>query len=131
MGASSVTGVSGTGTSGKLTTNELSQLANGPSILIAGIASTGTGGDPESSPPSDPTGTVTFPRPLPGNGNGDPGSCYCVILTTLNGGYAYVTDMDDQDLDGDEVDDHFTGFSFIAEEECDVMYIVTKIGIRA
>lgn len=128
MGASSVTGA-GSGSSGKLTLNDLSQLANGPTILIAGIASTGTG-ELSESPPSETSGTVTFPKPLPGNGNGDPGSCYVVMLTTLNGGYAYVTDMDDQDLDGDEVDDHFTGFSFTADSECDVMYIVAKVGIR-
>lgn len=132
MGASSVTGVSGAGTSGKLTTNELSQLANGPTILISGIASTTySDSSPSSSPPMYNSGTVVFPKPLPGNGNGDPASCYCVIITTINGGYAYIIDLDDQDLDGDDVDDHFTGFSFTAESECDVMYIVTKIGIRA
>lgn len=124
MGASSVTGVSGSGTSGKLTTNELSQLANGPSILIAGVATTNEGFGSPSSPPSYTAGTIVFPKPLPGNGNGNPGSLYCVILTTISGGYAYVTDMT-------EDDDNFIGFSFNCESECDVMYIVTKIGIRA
>lgn len=121
MGASSVTGVSGPGVAGKATTNELSQWANGPQILIAGIvASSGV----PSSPPSEGN-TVTFQHPLPGLGEE-----HVVILTTLNGGAAYVTDMDDHDLDGDDEDDHFVGFSFMTEEECDVMYIVTKVGQR-
>lgn len=127
MGASSVTGVSGHGDSGKATLNDLSRWANGPTILMAGIA---TAGPLEvSSPPTEGvegTGTVVFPTPFPGLGEE-----HCVILTTLNGGVAYVIDMDDQDLDGDDEDDHFTGFTFLTQYECDVMFIVTKVGCKA
>lgn len=127
MGASSSTGVSGTGVSGKATTNDLSRWALGPQILIAGIASTGiVSDDPPSSPPAPgELGQVVFPTPLPGLGEE-----HCVVVTTLNGGSVYVIDMDDQDLDGDDEDDHFTGFTFLAESSCDVMYIVTKVGKR-
>lgn len=123
MGASSVTGV-GLGDSGKATVNDLSRWALGPSILVAGIASTGNVEVPPS-PPSGEYGEVVFPKPLLGLGEE-----HVVILTTLNGGSAYVIDMDDQDLDNDEVDDHFTGFTFVAESSCDVMYIVVKVGIK-
>lgn len=121
MGASSVTGV-GQGAADKPTAGQLAALANGPTILITGI--TESVEEIASSPPAV-GGTVIFPTPLPGLGEE-----HVVVLTTLNGGWSYVTDMDDHDLDGDDADDHFTGFSFLTEFECDVMYIVSKIGIK-
>lgn len=119
MGATSTEGT-GPGASNKPTVTQLANWANGPSILLAGTTSS-------TSNEETYTGTVTFPTPLPGISN-DPGSEYCVILTTVNGTYATITDLDDQDLDSDGEDDHFTGFSFETSNECDVMYIVTKFG---
>lgn len=119
--AAQTTEGTGNGSVENVTTHNLSKVNNGPSILIAGVVSAA---ELLSSPPAIGN-TVTFQVPLPGLGEE-----HCVILTTLNGGYAYVTDMDDQDLDEDNEDDHFTGFSFYTESECDVMYIVTKVGAK-
>lgn len=125
MGASSVTGVSGPGTSGKLTSNELSQLANGPAVLIANtISVTNVSGSPPTSPPA-PDAIVVFPSPLKGLGDD-----YIVILTPIGGTTCYIGNMLDDDLDGDSVDDHFIGFTINASANCDVMYIVLKKGQR-
>lgn len=113
MTASSVTGAGG-GESGKLTTKELSLLANGPSIYAAGVIAAE---ETISSPPT--TGnTVTLPTPLPGGADS-----YVVMLTPLNGGLVYVTDMN-------ESDGNFLGFDFFSDDECDVMYLVVKKGYR-
>lgn len=122
MGASSVTGT-GLGSSDKATVNDLSRWANGPTIFLSGIVETV---ESDVLSPPTPVATVTLPTPLPGLGED-----YVVILTTLSGGAAYVWDMDDDDLDGDNEDDHFVGFSIASESECDVMYLVTKVGQRA
>jgi hypothetical protein len=114
MGASTSTG-KGFGNSNGLTTKELAILANAPSILIAGIAE--SDGTPLS--PTGMTGEAVFPRTLAGGAEN-----YVVILTTQNGGYAYVVEMN-EDNHGD-----FSGFTFFAEVECTVMYIVSKIGVR-
>lgn len=114
MGAQSVTGA-GSGDSRKLTTTELAILANAPSILVSGVIRSVEG--VPSSPPSSPSAMVVFPTPFPGMD-------YNVFLTTKNGGAAYVTLMDEDD------DGNFSGFSVAAETECDVMYMVTKIGFR-
>ena len=124
MGASSVTGVSGPGVSGKVTTNELSRLSNGPSILIAGLVTVSSSGSP-TSPPSS-SNSVIFPIPFAGTSDD-----YCVILTAVNGSSVYISSLNDDDLDGDSVDDHFVGFTVTAGNNCDVMYMVTKRGIRA
>ena len=117
--ATSVTGVSGAGTSGKYTTTELAILANGPSIFFTGIIEVdGSSSSPPSSPPSS-TNTLVFPYALVGGAEH-----YVVLLTTLNGGAAYVTDTD-EDSDG-----NFIGFSLIAEADCSVMYLVANAGIR-
>lgn len=116
MGASSVTG-KGNGESGKLTSNALSMLANGPMIYVAGSVENTTAGDPVSPPTTD--NHVRFPNPLPG-----PSSDYVVILTTQNAGAAYVYDMLEND-DGD-----FIGFYATTPTEGLVMYIVVKKGIR-
>lgn len=113
MGASSVTGV-GLGQANKPTLRDLSVLANGPQIVITGIAASA---DLETSPPSN-GGTVVFPAPL-----SNPSTDYVVMLTTVNGGDAYVTDLDEED-------GLFSGFDFVTESECDVMYCVMNIGIR-
>jgi len=113
MGASSTTGVSGAGDSNKATVKHLSRWALGPQIILAGIA-----GCHVESIEGQFIGTVVFPEPLPGSGEE-----HVVVLTTLNGGTAYVLDMDTEN-------DHFTGFITIADNDCDVMYIVTKVGIR-
>ena len=114
MSATSVTGV-GPGASNKPTTNELSALANGPSIIFTGIVASE---DTVSSPPIA-TNTVSFPYALEGGADN-----YVVMLTTINGGAVYVSDRDEDD------DDNFTGFSFVTEAECDVMYLVSKVGIK-
>ena len=113
MAASSVTG-KGIGASDKPTSKELATIGNGPSILIAGTIESEGG---MSSPPSS-SNTVVFPNALPGAA-----SKYIVILTTLNGGYAYVTHKD-------ETDGNFVGFDFVTEADCTLMYIVTKIGSK-
>lgn len=115
MAAESVTGV-GQGASNKLTTKELAILANGPSIFLSGYASSVT--IEESSPPSVGN-TVTFPQPLTGSHDN-----YVVLLTTINGGDAYVNVMTNNS------DSNFISFFFITEFECDVMYIVASVGIR-
>lgn len=114
MGASSVTGT-GVGASNKLTTTELATLANGPSIYLTGYVESE---DISLSPPS--TGnTIVFPKALEGSADE-----FVVMLTTLNGGYAYVTDTDEDD------DGNFSGFSFATEAECSLMYLIAKVGIR-
>lgn len=119
MAASSVTG-KGIGSSNKPTVKDLAIAANGPTIHFSGIIiSAGmTLSSPSSSPPST-LSRLTFPYPL----SGSP-SDYVIMLTTLNGGYAYVSDQDEND-DGD-----FTGFSFVTEAECDLMYIIVSCGIK-
>lgn len=114
MGASSVTGVSGPGVSGKATLNQLSVLANGPSILLSGAA--------EAETPLSPDGfggSVTFPQPLAGAASG-----YVVILTSENAGSAQV-------IGKSESGGNFVGFAFAADSEGEVNYIVAKKGIRA
>ncbi len=116
MGASSVTGT-GVGASNKYTQRDLAILANGPSILITGRALV----EGNLSPPSN-TGSVTFNTPLDGNSDN-----YVVMVTSINGGGAYIIDFDNND------DDNFSGFSFgvDSEEETEVMYMVAKIGVKA
>lgn len=113
MSATSVSG-RGAGDSGKLTTTGLAILANGPAIFYSGLAAA------ETTPTSPPSfaGSVTFARPLPGAVDD-----YVVLLTTINGGAAYVSHLS-------ESADNFTGFTFVAETECDVMYLVVSSGIR-
>lgn len=115
MGASSVTGT-GLGTSGKFTTTELAILANGPNILITGVVESE---DNNSSPPSSGN-NIVFPEPLEGGAEN-----YVVLLTTQNGGYAYISENDEDD------DGNFTGFSFMTESECTLMYLVAKIGVKS
>lgn len=114
MGASSVTGV-GIGDSNKFTTKELSILANAPAIVAAGhVESTAV----MSSPPSNGN-TVEFPNPLQGSA-----SNYVVMLTSQNGGIAYVNELNEND------DGNFTGFSFVTEADCNLMYLVANAGNR-
>lgn len=113
MGATSVTG-KGTGDSDKATTKQLSALANGPSILISGISHS------EEQPVSPVAfgATITFPNVLPGGAEN-----YVVLLTAFGGLDLYLADKD-------EVDGNFSGFTYYVDSECDVMYIVCKVGIR-
>lgn len=114
MSATSVTG-KGLGSSNKPTVKDLAIAANGPAIYFAGIIASA---DIIVSPPI--TGnTIVFPYPIPGGAEN-----YVVILTTLNGGHAYVTDLD-ENSDGD-----FSGFSFATEAECDLMYAVISCGMK-
>lgn len=114
MGATTTTGT-GKGNSRKLTVKELSMLANGPTILVAG-RSESEGGGAISSPPI-PSSRVIFPNPLPGSPDN-----YVVIMTSINAGNAYVADMT-EDINGD-----FSGFYYVSDTEGTVMYIVTKVG---
>jgi hypothetical protein len=117
MAASSTTGV-GLGDSSKFTTKELSALANGPSIYLAGSIDT-AGEDAPLSPPSGYIATVTFPNALP-NGSEN----YVVMLTTQNAGSAYVTSMNE------DANEKFSGFTLISESDGVVMYLVVSTGAR-
>ena len=110
MGATSVTG-KGIGASNKVTTKELSALANGPDILVAGRFEAG----PTSSSPPSSTGIVRFQEPLPGDADN-----YVVILTGI-GNTPYVAAFLE---DGG----NFTGFLGVAEDDGEVMYSGTKAG---
>lgn len=113
MSSTSSTG-KGQGASDKFNTNQLNILANAPSIIFTGIIEAEEG---ITSPPSV-SSTVTFPYALEGAA-----SNYVVLLTTINGGYAYVTAL--HETSGD-----FTGFSCTVEADCSLMYLVSKVGIR-
>lgn len=114
MAATSVTG-KGTGDSNKLTTTDLAILANGPSIIFTGIIEIGS---VLTSPPTT-SNTVTFPYPLTGGMDQ-----YVVILTTVNAGYVYISDRD-EDSDG-----NFTSFTLVCESDGLVMYLVAKVGSK-
>lgn len=111
MAASSVSGT-GPGDSNKPNTSDLASFVNGPLIVATGYAESAEAASPPSS-----TNAVTFPVPLPGGVEN-----YVIMLTTQNGGYVYVSDTD-EDEEG-----NFTGFSFLTEEDCSVMYMVAKVG---
>lgn len=113
MGASSVSG-SGQGMCGKLTVKELSYLATGPNILLAGRISVGE--SLEINPPS-PTAEVTLSPSLPGSYTN-----YVVLVTGINTGKIYVATM------SDDADGNFSEFRVIAEGEGDCMYVITKAG---
>lgn len=112
MAAQSVTGT-GTGACDKLTTKELAILATGPSILYSGTAESFE----VASPPSG-SNTVVLPKALPGAA-----SNYVVVLTSINAGAVYITELTEEDGD-------FVSFTFNAESEGSVMYIVASAGIR-
>lgn len=113
MGATSATGT-GPGASDKLTTNGLSILANGPSIIYTGSV------EIVSEPTSPPIAgaTVLFPVPLPG-----PASGYVVLLTGISTGATWVVDLL-EDVS------NFTGFVAVGEFEGTVMYLVANVGIK-
>jgi len=113
MGSTSSTG-KGQGASEKLTVAELGILANSPSILFSGIAEAVNS---NTSPPT-PSSIITFPHALEGAA-----SNYIVMLTTINGGYAYVTALY-------ETSGNFTGFACTVEADCSLMYLVAKVGFR-
>lgn len=115
MTASSVTGT-GKGDSNKLTVNGLSALENGPVIYIVGTDESESGFLP-LSPPS-PGNIVTFPEALPGSSDN-----YCVFLTSQNGGYTYTVELL-------ETNGNFSGFSYVSESICTVMYMVARKGVR-
>lgn len=115
MGATSVTGT-GPGDAGKVTTTDLAILANGPAIVMAGYATSTT---IIAMSPTTSGVVVTFPKPLEGHS-----SNYVVLTTTVNGGWSYVIDMNENG------DGHFTDFTILTEVDCDVMYLVAKVGIR-
>jgi hypothetical protein len=112
MTAATTTG-RGHGSSNKFTTKELAKIANGPVIMVAGYAESQGG---VASPPSS-SDVVVFPTPLEGGSEN-----YVVLLTTQNGGYAYVNNLN-ENADGD-----FIGFSFLTETDCSLMYLVAKVG---
>ncbi len=113
MTATSVTGV-GQGESNKPTTKELAAFAEGPSIIFTGITDAT---DNMSSPPTAEN-TVVFPYVLAGGAD-----AYVVMLTSINAGATYISNKA-------ESDGNFTGFTFVAEAEGSVMYLVAKVGSR-
>lgn len=117
MGATSVTGTSGVGESKKLTTKELSIMANAPSIIFTGTIET-VDAVGSTSPPLGNIANVIFPYPLEGDH-----SKYVVLLTTISGGFGQVTDFED-------TDNGFEGFTIYTEAECTTMYLVAKIGSK-
>jgi hypothetical protein len=112
--AQSATGI-GLGTSGKLTEKELSILANGINILVAGRIELEEGF--LVNPPS-PVATVTLANPLPGSYTN-----YVVLVTGLNTGAVYIASMSN---DGG----NFSEFSLVGESEGTCMYAIVKKGIR-
>jgi len=114
MGAQSATGT-GLGSSKKVTTKELAILANAPSILVADAVDLSDG---VSSPPT-PSARIVLTNPLPGSHVN-----YVVMITSLNAGTVYVSDMSDND------NDNFSEFSVIGEAEGSCMYFISKVGIR-
>jgi hypothetical protein len=115
MTATSVTG-KGAGASDKPTLADLAIAASGPVILIADVSSATTFGF--SSPPSSGN-TVRFPSPLPGGANK-----YVVSLTSHVAGLVYLYEFIENGA-GD-----FIGFSYIAEAEGEVHYLVVKKGYK-
>lgn len=114
MGASSVTGT-GNGSANNKTTKELSILTRGHQIVEAGRVTSVPG---LLSPPS-PAAVVKFSKPLPGSYNN-----YAIIMTPINGQSVWVaTFLEDED-------NNFSGFTCNSTEECDVMFIVVKIGAQ-
>lgn len=113
MTASTISG-RGIGACGKATLRDLAELANGPSILISGIVASV---DVDASSPPSSFATVVFPKPFPGGADK-----YVVFVTTLNGGMSYVTAKDEDDSG------NFTGFTAYSDSECDLMYMVAKVG---
>lgn len=121
MPASSTTGT-GQGFTAALTNKELTNIRNqNPQIVLCGYAS-GLGGYAPSSPPSE-LGSLYFPSSLVGDS-----THYIVMLTTVGGGVSYVAEMyEEEDGDSSTGVGSFSGFSFITEYECDVMYMIVKI----
>lgn len=114
MAASSVTGRG----SGVAEAFSLKDLAHTPYIIFSGIQHTSA--EPPASPPADSDfASVTFPYPLPGGVDN-----YIIMLTTITGGTAYVIDREEDD------DGNFTKFYFTADSECDVMYLVARVGSK-
>lgn len=104
----------GHGAANKPTTNDLAVIAQtGPYIVFAGYAE---GSEAMSSPPGL-TDTVIFPYPLDSVDN------YVVMLTSLNAGSVYVTDLSEDETG-------FYGFEFAVETDGTVMYAVVKVGAR-
>ena len=117
MGAQSATGT-GLGACGKVTTKELSILANGPSVLIAGVVAVSEALISPTSPPTSGN-NVTFETPFEFGPDR-----YVVMLTPIGAEYAYVGNMFEDD------DGKFSGFSVLASTDCDVMYVVYNRGVR-
>lgn len=106
MTASSVTGI-GSGSVESVSTQSL----NKTNVIFAGKAQT-NGGPPIS--PSGYLGTCVFPSPLAGSSDS-----YVVVITSINGGSTTISALNE---DGDT----FVGFNFVAEFECEIMYMVTN-----
>ena len=113
MAALSVDGV-GKGAADKRELNDLAALSNGPTVVFSGIAAATNS---NTSPPV-PTNTVYFPYALSGAA-----TSYAVFLTSLNGGLVYVSNKH-------ETSGHFDRFTFIAEAEGSVHYMVCTLGSR-
>lgn len=117
MAGTSVTG-KGLGSSGKITTTELSILANGPAIMAIGSVST-ENLEVTPSPPDQYPVVVTLPYPLPVSNN------YVIFLSAEGDATAYVADMSDDD------DNNLTGFTIVCDSETTINYIVARKGFRA
>lgn len=115
MGATSVTGL-GLGSCGKPTMKELSSLHQGPDIIFTGITAAS---EVPSSPPSSGFNEVILPYVLEGGADK-----YVVLLTSIGGGDVFVAEMNEDD------DGNLIGFTITAEADCDVMYLVAKVGTK-
>lgn len=113
MSATSVTEV-GLGASGNDTKSILNTLNSLPKIVKVGEGEI-VDGEVESSPPSNPSVLITFDPVLPLSKDN-----YVIMLTTISGGVAYVTDKTN-DADG-----KFESFEAMCETECTVMYAVIE-----
>ena len=120
MGATSVTGT-GDGSVKIFTTKELADsdalLSSYPKVIFSGrVESTSV----PTSPPTENGNSVVFPHVLVGDS-----THYSIMLTTISGGYAYVVDTDEVE-DDEDVLGSFSGFSFLTETDCTLMYIVVQ-----
>lgn len=110
MGATSVTG-KGNGSVPVISTQQLhEQELNQINIVYSGRAT--SGGSVLS--PAGYAGQAVFSTALSGGQ-----SNYNVIITSISGGFSYISDFT-------EVDGNLTGFNFITEYASEIMYIVCK-----
>lgn len=113
----SVTGA-GHGAANKPRASEIAAAFTGPAVYFVGAVDSQTS-IPPSSPPTG-NNHVVLPEPLPG-----PTDNYAIFVTTSDGGgYAYVTDVQDDD------NGNLISFDFITQAPGTAWFMVVKKGFR-